>query len=258
MTVLALISAHWKSFVEILILWYVIYMTFVFVKGTRTAQLLKGLIILFIVFAISKQLGLEIITWLMTRLFAISVIMLLVIFQPELRRGLARLGQFGVYQENVEILDELVKAAITLSKKRIGTLIAIEREIGLKNYIETGSVIDAKVATEIIISLFLQESPVHDGGMVIQEGRIAAAGCLFPLAQLTQISRSLGTRHRAALGLSEETDAIIIVVSEETGEISVALNGHFSRDFNESNLLKFLQNIFYKQKKRKSILKKSE
>ncbi|MFC1590864.1 diadenylate cyclase, partial [Candidatus Omnitrophota bacterium] len=167
------------------------------------------------------------------------------------------LGQFGFFQENLEMLEEVGKAAILLSKRRVGALIAIEREIGLKNYIETGTPVDAKVSKEILMSLFLKDSTTHDGGVIIQGGRIVAAGCLFPLAQITQVSKTLGTRHRAAVGLCEETDAVIVVVSEETGGISVAVNGHLARNLTESNLIKFLKGIFYKRIKGKEIFAKS-
>jgi len=248
MAAISFFGENWKSLVEIAVLWYVIYITILFIKGTRTAQLLKGLFFLFLVFIFSKHFGFEAISWLLTRLFALSVIALLVIFQPELRRGLARLGQFGFFQENIEMLEEVGKAAILLSKRKVGALIAIEREIGLKNYIETGTAVEARVSKEVLFSIFLRESPIHDGGVIIQGGRIVAAGCLFPLAQITQISKTLGTRHRAGLGLSEETDAVIVVVSEETGGISVAVNGHLAKNLTEANLIKFLKGIFYRQR----------
>ncbi|MFH1995875.1 MAG: diadenylate cyclase CdaA [Candidatus Omnitrophota bacterium] len=256
MIVIKFFAENWKALVEIAVLWYVIYITLLFIKGTRTAQLLKGLAFLFLIFIISDRLGFDVISWVLTRLFALSLIALLVIFQPELRRGLARLGQFGFFQENLEMLEEAGKAAIMLSKRKVGALIAIEREIGLKNYIETGTPVDAKVTKDILMPLFLPDSTIHDGGVIIQGGRIVAAGCLFPLAQITQISKSLGTRHRAAVGLSEETDAVVVVVSEETGGISVAVNGHLARNLTEANLIKFLKGIFYKRIKGREIFGK--
>ncbi len=250
------IFPNWKVILEIAILWYVIYMILLFVKGTRTVQVLKGLTILIFIFVLSQVLGFRAISWVLTRIFALSVIALLVIFQPELRRGLARLGQLGVSQENIEMLEEIAKAAILLSKKKIGGLIAIEREIGLKNYIETGTAVDSEVSKEVIAAIFTPDSPLHDGGMVIQEGRVVAAGCLFPLAQTSHVPRSLGTRHRAAVGLSEETDAVVVVVSEETGGISISLGGKLTRDLSEENLAKVLKGMFYKPKKTKGLLVK--
>ena len=154
---------YWKIALEILILWYVIYMILLFVKGTRSEQLLKGLVIITIIFLGTQQLKLDVINWAITRLFPISVIALLIVFQPELRRGLAQLGQFGRRQENIEAINEITKAALNLAKKRIGALIVIERETGLKSYIETGTVVDAEVTAYLIASIFLPQSPLHDG-----------------------------------------------------------------------------------------------
>ena len=238
-----------KVIIEIVILWYVIYMILVFVKGTRTEQLLKGLVIIGAIFVVAQQLKLDAILWIMTRLFPLSVIALVIIFQPELRRGLARLGQFGMYQEAEGIIEEVTTAASYLSDKKVGALIAIERETGLKNYIESGVPIDGKVTKELIISIFSSKAPLHDGAVIIQHGRIVAAGCLLPLTQETNISKSLGTRHRAAIGLSEETDAICVVVSEETGAVSISAGGTLAYNLSEGNLIKSLKEIFYKQHK---------
>ena len=235
-----------KISIEIVILWYAIYMMLIFVKGTRTEQLLKGLVIIGAIFVIAQQLKLDAILWMMVRLFPLSVIALVIIFQPELRRGLARLGQFGMYQEEEGIIDEITRAASYLSGKSIGALIAIEREAGLKTYIESGVPIDGKVTKELIISIFSSKAPLHDGAVIIQHGRIVAAGCLLPLTQETNISKSLGTRHRAAIGLSEETDAVCVIVSEETGAISISTGGKLAYNLSEENLVKSLKGIFHK------------
>ena len=238
-----------KVIIEIVILWYVIYMILVFVKGTRTEQLLKGLVIIGAIFVAAQQLKLDAILWLMVRLFPLSVIALVIIFQPELRRGLARLGQFGVYQEAEGMIEEVARAAVYLSDKKIGGLIAIEREAGLKAYIETGVPIDAKVTKELIISIFSTKAPLHDGAVIIRHDRIVAAGCLLPLTQETNISKSFGTRHRAAIGLSEETDAVCVVASEETGAISIAVGGKLTHNISEEHLVKSLKDTFYKARK---------
>lgn len=237
--------------IEIAILWYVIYMMLVFIKGTRTEQLLKGLVIIGAIFIIAQQLKLDAILWVMTRLFPLSVIALVIVFQPELRRGLARLGQFGIYQEEEGIIEEISRAASYLSTKKIGCIIAVEREVGLKTYIESGVSIDAKVSKELIISIFSSRAPLHDGAIIIQHGRIVAAGCLLPLTQEANISKSLGTRHRAAIGLSEEADAVCIVVSEESGSVSVAIGGKLMHNLSEDTLLKVLKDIFYNPHKMK-------
>ena len=238
-----------KIAIEITILWYVIYMILVFIKGTRTEQLLKGLVIIAAIFVAAQQLKLDAISWVMTRLFPLSVIALIIIFQPELRRGLAQLGQFGIYQEEDGIIGEVSKAAAYLAGKKTGALMAIERETGLKTYIESGVPIDRKVTKELIISIFSSKAPLHDGAIIIRHGRIVAAGCLLPLTQQTNISKSFGTRHRAAIGLSEETDAVSVVVSEETGHISLAVSGKLMQNLSEENLLKLLKEIFYSPNK---------
>lgn len=245
------ILTHWKIALEILILWYVIYTVLLFIKGTRTEQLLKGLVIIGIIFVVTEQLRLAAINWVITRLFPISIIALVIIFQPELRRGLARLGQFGRYQEDIEVIEEIVRAAAALSNRKIGALIAIEREVGLKTYIESGITVDSKVAEDLIVSIFMPQAPMHDGAMIIQRDRITAAGCLLPLTQEMNISKALGTRHRAAVGLSEETDAVCIVVSEETGAMSISLGGKLAHNMDEENIRKRLKDIFYKPVKKR-------
>ena len=237
--------SYLKIGIEIIILWYAIYMILAFIKGTRTEQLLKGIVIIGAIFVIAQQFKLDAILWVMVRLFPLSVLALVIIFQPELRRGLARLGQFGVYQEDGGIIEEISRSAGYLSEKKIGALIAIEREVGLKNYIESGVSIDGKVTKELLISIFSTKAPLHDGAVIIQQGRIVAAGCLLPLTQEANISKSLGTRHRAAIGLSEETDAVCVVVSEETGSMSISMSGKLMHNLSEENLVKLLKEIFY-------------
>jgi len=249
--------AYIKIAIEIIILWYVVYMILLFVKGTRTEQLLKGLVIIGAIFVAAQQLKLEAISWVMVSLFPLSIIALIVIFQPELRQGLARLGQFGIYQEEEGIIDEISKAVSYLSDKKIGALIAIEREGGLKTYIESGVQIDGKVTKELVISIFSSKAPLHDGAIIIQHGRIASAGCLLPLSQEINISKSFGTRHRAAIGLSEETDAVCVVVSEQTQSISVSIGGKLTYNISEDSLIKLLKEMFYNpgQSKGKKLLK---
>jgi diadenylate cyclase len=242
-----------KFIIEIAILWFVFYMLLLFIKGTRAVQVLKGIIIIVVVFLITKELQLQTINWILARLFTISIVAFLIIFQPELRRGLARIGQFGIFSGQQETLDEITKAATILSKKKVGALISIEREIGLKAYIESGIKLDSRVTSELLHTVFTPNTPLHDGGIIIQGSIIAAAGCLFPLTQNPHVSSALGTRHRAAIGLSEETDAVVIVVSEETGDISIALNGKLSKHNDEKEFGRALANIFKPKKQRKSI-----
>lgn len=244
-------------FIEILILWYVIYVLLLFIKGTRTVQVLKGLSILIVAFFLSQLLDLGVINWILTRIFTIAVVAFLIIFQPELRRGLARLGQnpfFSVFsREHRKIIDEIIKAIFALSGKKIGALIALEREIGLRTYIESGVLLSSKVSSELINTIFMPNTSLHDGGVIIRDGRIQAAGCLFPLTENPKVSKTLGTRHRAALGLSEETDAVVIIVSEETGAISIAVSGKLIRNLNEETLRKSLDKLYGLEKRIKSL-----
>ena len=245
-----------SPYIEILILWYVIYVFLAFIKGTRTVQVLKGLFILVVAFLLSEILDLKVINWILTRIFTIAVVALLIIFQPELRRGLARLGQssfFGGFLKENKIIEEVVKSVVALSRKRIGAIIALERKMGLRTYIESGISIGSRVKSELINTIFMPNTPLHDGGIVIRENRIQAAGCLFPLTENPNISKTLGTRHRAALGLSEETDAIVIVVSEETGIISLAVSGRLIRNLNEEALRKTLNKLYVPEKRVKSL-----
>ncbi|PIU41514.1 MAG: TIGR00159 family protein [Candidatus Omnitrophica bacterium CG07_land_8_20_14_0_80_42_15] len=239
-----------KPFIEIGLLWFMLYMLFVFIQGTRAVQVTKGIIVLVLMFFITRQLGLATINWMLTRLVAISVIGFIIIFQPELRRGLALLGQFGFSYREEEILDEIVKSIIFMSNRRIGGIIALEREIGLRLYGESGVDIDSVVTSELINTIFMPGTPLHDGGIIIKNGRIIAAGCLFPLTQNQRVSTLLGTRHRAAIGLTEETDAVCIVVSEETGAISVAVDGKLTKDLTRDTLYDVLRGLFKPKQQR--------
>jgi len=235
---------------EIAILWWVIYAILLFIKGTRAVQLLKGLVIIALLFFLAQKLGLGALSWILTKLLAISVIGFLILFQPEIRRGLARIGQFGIFAAKEQIVDEIVKAAVWLSERKIGVIIAIEREVGLGSYIESGVRIDSEVNSELLITIFAPNTMLHDGGVMVQLDRLAAAGCLFPLADDSHIPRQLGPRPRAAVGLTEETDAIVVVVSEETGAISVVVGGKLTRNLSKEVLTKVLSNLLYRQRRK--------
>ncbi len=249
----------WRPVLEIVVLWYVFYHLLVFLKGTPAVQVLRGLILLIVLFSISlfiaQKLSLTIITWILPRLFTIFLISFLIIFQPELRRGLAQLGQgpiLSLFFREERIVEEIAEAVFALAKKKIGAIIALERDIGLKPYIESGVFLDSRVSSELINTIFMPYTPLHDGGIVIQSGRIVAAGCLFPLTQNPKISKTLGTRHRAAVGLTDETDALVIVVSEETGLVSLAREGKLIRNIDRESLNKLLDNIFGQPKRQRS------
>lgn len=239
--------ALWRPILEILFIWILLYFLIKFFQGTRAVQVLMGLVFLAVIFNIAKVLELYTINWVLTKLFAVGVVAFLIIFQPELRRALARIGQntmFGSLLKKGGTIDEVVQASEHLSRSKIGALIAIERDVGLKNYIESGLALDAKVSAELLISLFTHGSPTHDGGVIIQGERIASSGSLFPLSQNPHLSRSLGTRHRAAVGLTEDSDAVAVTVSEETGSVSVAVYGKLTRNLDGEELRRVLTNLF--------------
>jgi len=253
MTILFLI---WRPLLEIFFIWILAFYLMRFFQGTRAMQVMMGLIILAVIFNIAKVLDLNTIHWVLTKLFAVGVVAILIIFQPELRRALARIGQntfAGGILKKGGAVDELVQACATLSRNRIGALIAIERDVGLKNYIESGITLDSKISQELLITLFAPNTPTHDGGIILVGDRVASCGCLFPLSQNTELARSLGTRHRAALGLTEETDAVCVVVSEETGGISVAVQGKLTRDLDSEGLTKVLMGLFRPVESKKTI-----
>jgi len=243
-----------KILVEVSILWFAFYVVLNFARGTRGVYVFKGIIFIALFFIITQQLGLDTINWIFTKLFAISVVAFLIIFQPELRRGLARIGQkgwSGVFFKESEVIKEIVRAALSLSKRKIGAIIAVERESRLTSYVESGVDIDAKVNAELLMTIFMPNTALHDGGVVISGDRIVGAGCLFPLTQNPSVSRTLGTRHRAGIGLSEETDAAVIIVSEETGGISIAIGGRITHGLDKDALENFLISLSKPEKKKK-------
>lgn len=237
--------------VEIGLLWIIFYYLLKLLRGTRGAQVLSGLALaLVMVLALTYFLKLHTLNW-MFRTFSVNLVLaFVIIFQPEIRKALAELGRPGVLggsstrkSATKDIVDPLVIATRDLSRKKIGALIAIERDIGLRTVEETGVQIDSRVTPDLIGSIFFPRSPLHDGGMVIRNDRVMAAGCVFPLSQKEELHRSLGTRHRAAIGITEETDALVIIVSEETGTISLAFKGRLSRGLDEGRLRRMLTSL---------------
>ena len=244
--------------VEILLLWVIFYYLLKLIRGTRGAQVLSGLATaLVIVLAFTYFLNLHTLNW-MFRTFSVNLVLaFVIIFQPEIRKALAELGRPGVLPGSGtvkpgarDIVEPLVNAIRDLSRKKIGALIAIEREAGLRAVEETGVLIDSRVNPDLVSSIFFPRSPLHDGGVIIRADRITAAGCVFPLSQKEELHRSLGTRHRAAIGITEETDAVVLVVSEETGNISLAFRGRLSRGLDEDRLRRMLTSMISRQTRR--------
>jgi diadenylate cyclase len=247
---------HWNDLLDIALVSFVIYFIILLIKGTRAVQMLFGLAVIVLVYLGSKVTGLFTLQWILDNFLSSIVIVIVVLFQHDIRRALIHVGKNPFfsdisYQEETEIIEELVKACVSLASKKIGALIVIERETGLKDLLEMGVEIDAKVAGDLITSIFLPYAPIHDGAVIIQQGRIKKAGCFLPLSQSQDISKTFGTRHRAAFGLTELVDAVTIVVSEETGKISVVVGGKITRDLDSSSLRRILKRLLEPDKARK-------
>ena len=239
-----------SGWIEILVLAAMFYYIFRLFKGTRGAAVLTGMIIVYgAVYAITSLSHLDILNWLLSRLMIYLSLAFVVIFQPEIRRVLAQLGRQPLWKSKggiasqKNLVEPIMQTAQILSSRKIGALIAIERDIGTRALQDTGTRIKGVVSSELLATIFFPHTPLHDGGVIISGNRICAAGCLFPLSEKTELSRTLGIRHRAAIGITEETDAIVVVVSEETGAISLAYNGRLRRGLNEERLRRVLSSM---------------
>lgn len=230
-----LAANSWRGVVEILLLSVGIYYGYLYFRGTRGAKVLTGLAIVFLTLTlISQLLNLTVIGWIIRSFSVFLAVALVVIFQPELRRALAELGGhpiFSLTSEKRETVQDLVEAVTQLANKQFGALIAIERDTAIRVYEETGVVLDSAFSVELVLTLFHPKSALHDGGVIMRNGRIAAAACIFPVSQRETLDRSLGLRHRAGLGITEESDAIAVMVSEETGSISICHRRRIERNF---------------------------
>ena len=234
--------------VDVLFMWVLIYYILRVFQGTRAMQAVYGLILFSLFYLGARALNLYAVTTVLGRFWQVMILAIIVLFQPELRRTLSRFGQQRFLRAfshgNVGGLRDILKAATTMARRRIGAIICIEREGTLESIVSTGVVIDSSVSSELLVTLFTPYTPLHDGAVVIQGGRIAAAACILPLSRTERIESDLGTRHRAALGLTEEYDSIVIVVSEETGIISVCMDGMMHRGMDEESLERFVRNAF--------------
>ncbi|ADX70593.1 MULTISPECIES: diadenylate cyclase CdaA [Lactobacillus] len=241
----------WNNFsiaIDILIIWYLVYRLIMLIRGTKAVQLAKGIVFIFIVRIIAGLLQLRAVTYIVDQIVSWAVIGIIVIFQPEIRRGLERLGRTPIFSgrgesahaKSVKMVQELDKAIQYMSKRRIGALITIQQDTGLDDYIETGIKLDADITGELLINIFIPNTPLHDGAVIINNDRIAVAAAYLPLSDSSMIPKRLGTRHRAAVGISEVTDAVTIVVSEETGGVTITKNGRFLLDLTREEYLKYL------------------
>ncbi|MBL7224344.1 TIGR00159 family protein [bacterium] len=244
---------NWRTLSEIAVLAVFFYMVLRFLRGSRGARILKGLgvvgvVLLFGVLFLARHLELHVIQTVATGALSVLGFALLVIFQPELRRALVRLGQSRLVSmlphARRGATSQILDAVQTLSREKVGALIAIQREVGLRSYAEGGVRLDAEVSAALLVTIFHPDTPLHDGAVIISGERIVAAGCLFPLTENVDVSSGLGTRHRAAIGVTEDSDAITIVVSEETGAVSFALKGQITRHVEATELGMFLRSLY--------------
>ncbi len=239
----------WTALLDILIVAAIIYRLLVFIKGTRAVQMAVGLALMVAFFYFARWIRLETVSWMLTNILPYFVFAIIVIFQHEIRRALAHFGQaplfagFSSINRN-EFYDEIILAVTTLTAHQTGALIVIERDIGLKTYIESGIALDAELSYDLLVTIFNPSVPLHDGAVIIQNGRIAAAACFLPLTVKPRLSKELGTRHRAAIGVTEETDAVAIIVSEETAAISFAHDGEMERYLDPDTLRQRLRDAF--------------
>ncbi|UFJ40706.1 diadenylate cyclase CdaA [Brevibacillus humidisoli] len=248
--------------IDILLVTYVIYKLIMLIRGTRAVQLLKGILVIVITWLLSNYFELTTLHFLMSQAVTFGVLALVIIFQPELRRALEQLGRGRFFSRSAsmeeeetarQIVQEIVKSVTYLAKRRIGALIVVERETGLNDYVETGIAINGRVSSELLINIFIPNTPLHDGAVIIRKETILAAGCYLPLSENPSISKELGTRHRAAIGMSEVSDGLSIVVSEETGQVSFALNGEVRRNIEEEQLADLMFESLHPPVKSKSI-----
>lgn len=249
------ISFHLLDVIDIILIAFILYHIILLIKDTPAVQLIQGLVFLFIASFIAERFGLRTLSWLLKGATAMLVVALPIIFQPEIRRGLLKMGKGGflvsasfLRQEDKKKIEQLINGLVMvipmLSNKHKGALVVLEREVGLNEILETGIILNSEFSPELLYSIFMPDSPLHDGAVIIRGNKIIGANCILPLSERKDLDQSLGTRHRAALGLSEQTDAIIIVVSEETGNISVALDGKLTHPLEAQGLKKLLVHLY--------------
>lgn len=245
-------AMRWQDIIDILIVSYIIYRIILLIRGTRAVQMLLGIVLITGMYFISGKFDLLTLHWLLKTFLSSILLIIIIVFQADIRRALMQMGKTPFHKPldvAAQDINEIITAAIYMARRRIGALIIIERETGLRDYIDSGFRLDARLRHELLIAIFLPSSPMHDGGVIIHKGRIHSSGCLLPLSKNPDISKRYGTRHRAALGLSEETDAVIIVVSEETQEISLVSHGQITSMRDEEALTSKLHKIFIHQER---------
>jgi len=233
--------------VDIVVIAFLVYHIIDLIRGTRAAQMLIGLTVVFVTYLSSQYFDLYTLNWILDNFLSSFLLVIVIIFQNDIRRALTQVGAGSLFGSDRKMehqeLEEVIRSTVALAGKRIGALIVFEREVGLNEYIEVGTRLDAGVSRELLLSIFMPTSPIHDGALIVRKGRITAAGCFLPLTTNPSVSKTLGTRHRAAIGLTEETDAIVVVVSEEEGSISLVREGRITRDLDAGTLRATLQKL---------------
>jgi diadenylate cyclase len=247
---------RWQDALDIVLVTIILYKMMMIVKGTIAARMLAGVAVLLLTLLIANTMQLYTIGWIIQSFWTQVVIAIIILFQPEIRKALAQMGESSFLQgftsaEELKCLDEIVKASVALSNRKIGALIVIERSVSLKEYVEIGSQLDAKASRDLLLSIFHPSSPIHDGAVVIRGNRILAAGCFLPIRLGSAVNKAYGTRHRAGIAISEETDAAAIIVSEETGTISLSIDGKIHAPLDMARLRETLTGLFTEQDKEK-------
>ncbi|MGB7060767.1 MAG: diadenylate cyclase CdaA [Candidatus Zixiibacteriota bacterium] len=227
--------------IDVALVAYLFYRVLILMKGTRSAQIVLGVFLLFFISFLAFWFRLEGLKWLITNIATVGILVLVIVFQPELRNGLAQIGHSKLFRvffryEKSKTLDELVRAAVRLSQMRYGGLVVIEREIGLKDLIETGKAVNAEISADLLVTIFTPYTPLHDGAAIVQGDYVVAVACTLPLTQNPRYAKLFGMRHKAAIGVTEESDAIVLVVSEETGKIAIAYKGVLYENVDKSTL----------------------
>jgi uncharacterized protein (TIGR00159 family) len=240
---------RWQDVVDMLIIAFVVYQLGLLIRGTRAVQMIMGLVVLAAVYQGAQYFELYTVNWILDSIGNVLLIIVVVVFQGDIRRMLTQVGTGPLFSglpraAHGQMIEELTRAVVMLAGRRVGALIVLARDVGLNEYMDGGTRLDAQVTKELLQSIFIPASPLHDGALVIQHGRIVAAGCFLPLTTNPNVSKTLGTRHRAAIGLTEETDAVVIVVSEEEGKISLVREGRITRDVDAGVLRSTLQQLF--------------
>jgi diadenylate cyclase len=247
---------RWQDLIDIAVVSFIIYKIFILVKGTRAARMLIGVGVLLALSLFSRFFELYILDWLIQSFWTQIIIVLIILFQPEIRKALAQMGETPLFHRfssagEMKTIEEIVKATQALANKKIGALIVFERDVSLSEYIEIGVPLDAKVTKELLMSIFHPTSPIHDGAVIIKGNKILAAGCFLPIKLGADLKKTYGTRHRAALGITEETDAVAVIVSEETGSISLAVNGQLEINLDTEKLRHSLTNLFTTERQKR-------